>query len=256
MKKRRLIIRLCIAVSVLLLLTISVLNFIYCTPRGYRMTVAIHGYTEIRDGLWLDNEFTGDSAEVFEVYFDACDRVRSYYGEMTSDAEFIITESEEKLKRIGGGRDILTFAIGEVFSYISVSADSLSVDLAAHELMHAETHERLYSGTVTFDRKIPAWFDEGVALQADHGNNYTWGKLMKHTDNMKILPDFEKLSDEEYFYNSDDETVQYNYIVSKFEVGRWIDENGGFEAVTELIEGIRKGRNFGELYEVPSFDKE
>ena len=28
------------------------------------------------------------------------------------------------------------------------------------------------------------------------------------------------------------------------------------EAVTELIEGIRKGRNFGELYEVPSFDEE
>ena len=91
------------------------------------MTVAIHGYTEIRDGLWLDNEFTGDSAEVFEIYFDACDRVRSYYGEMTSDAEFIITESEKKLKRIGGGRDILTFAVGEVFSYVSVSADSSAV---------------------------------------------------------------------------------------------------------------------------------
>lgn len=251
MKKRRRIKVMCVIFASLLFIILSAVLFIYCTPRGYRMTVALHGYTEIADKVWVDNGYLEHGDEVLDIYFDACSRVRSYYGEKTSSALFIVTENEDKLERMGGKHDIITFAVGEVYSYISISAEHLTVNVASHELMHAETHERLYSGKITLGRNIPAWFDEGVALQADHGSNYTWGKLMKHTENMKKLPDFKKLMDDDYFYNEDEAILQYNYIVSKFEVGRWIDESGGFDAVTELIEKIREGADFYDVYDFP-----
>lgn len=45
-----------------------------------------------------------------------------------------------------------------------------NLDVVAHELMHAELHHRV--GFWKKFREIPAWFDEGVAMQVDFRRKY------------------------------------------------------------------------------------
>lgn len=234
--------------AVLLFLAAAFVCFAYFTPRGYRMTVAWHGYHEILDGVWLDDDFTGDVGAACDTVFDARDRVNTFFGELTSEPYLIITENEKKLKRIGGEHDIITFSVGKVYSYISVAADSFNVDVTAHELMHAETHKRLYDGRITFKRGVPAWFDEGIALQADYGTQYRWSVMLEYTENLTVLPDFSDFADEDDFYSDDTETRLYHYVMSKHEIGCWLLTYGGEEAMRELLEKLNSGGDFDELY--------
>ncbi len=254
MRKRKLRKALIFSVACLLFIFALLVIFAYFTPRGYRMTVSIHGYTEILDGVWLDDEFTGDVDTVYDTVRRGRERVRTFYGELTAEPTLIITESERKLKRLGGGHDIMTFAVGRVFSYASIDVDLFDVDSVAHELGHAETHRRLYEGRVTFGRGVPPWFDEGIALQMDYNPRYSWEALMRCTENMTRLPDFSRISTERGFYDSNEETLFYNYVVSKFEVGRWLLENGDVEGLLKLLEKLNRGGDFYELYEMPETD--
>ncbi len=254
-KKRRLVKALLIATAVLLFVIAAVLIFIYFTPQGYRMTVFMHGYHEILDGVWLDDDFSGDIDEVCDIVFDSRDRVNTFFGEITSKPCLIITENERKLRRIGGEHDIVTFAVGEVYSYISVATDSLNVDVTAHELMHAETHKRLYDGKVTFKRGVPAWFDEGIALQADYDVQYRWSVMLEYTEDLSVLPEFSDFADEDDFYAEDTETRLYHYVMSKHEIGCWLLTYGGEQAMVELIEKLNAGGDFDELYGKPILNK-
>ncbi len=255
MKKRRKIRMFLIISLVLLLPLITFVWFVYFTPRGYRMTVSMHGYREILDGVWLDDEFSGDTEELYDIYFDARDRVRTFFGDVTSEPHLIITESERKLRRIGGDHDIITFSVGEVYSYISVAADSFNVDVVAHELMHAETHKRLYDGRVTFSRGVPAWFDEGIALQADYSTQYRWSEMIKYTDNMSDFPEFSDFASDADFYVEDTDTRLYHYVMSKHEIGCWLLTYGGEEAMAELLDKLNEGGDFDELYGEPILNK-
>ncbi len=255
MKKRKLIKAAVIFASVLLFLALLALAFVYYTPRGYRMTVKWHGYHEILDGVWLDDDFTGDIDAIYDTYFDARDRVCTFFGEVTAKPYLIITENETKLKRLGGEHDIITFSVGNVYSYISVATDSFNVDVVAHELTHAETHKRLYEGRTTFGRGVPAWFDEGIALQSDYSIQYRWSVMLDYTDNMSDLPDFSDFSDDDVFYAEDDEARLFHYVMAKHEIGCWLLANGEEPAMVELLEKLRLGGDFDELYGEPILGK-
>lgn len=256
MKKRKHIFAACVAA--VLLLIFAVMIFVYLawfTPRGYRMTVALHGYEEVLDGVWLDCEYTGDVDLIYDTVYDARNRVESFFGELKASPVLIITENESKLHRIGGDSDITSFSVGAVYSYISVGVEKWNVDTVAHELAHAEIHKRLFDGKISFDRTVPPWFDEGIALQLDYNTQYSWDALLRYTEDMTLLPDFEKLSNEEYFYADDEETLTYNYLAAKYEVGRWLLENGGEKELVKLLDAINRGEDFYKLYDVPMIDK-
>lgn len=219
------------------------------------MTVSWHGYHEILDGVWLDDDYSGDVEDACAVVFAARDRVKTFFGEIKSEPCLIITENEKKLNRIGGEHDIITFAVGDVYSYISVSADSFNVDVTAHELMHAETHNRLYRGKITFERGVPTWFDEGIALQADYDTQYRWSVMLEYTNNMSEFPEFSDFSDEADFYSDDEAETLFHYVMSKHEIGCWLLTYGGEAAMVELLDALNQGGDFDELYGKPILNK-
>ncbi len=244
-------------VTAALLLILFVILFVYIswfTPKGYRITVGIHGYREILDGVWLDNNYEGDTSELCAIYFEARNRVESFFGDVRSEPVLIITEDESKQQRLGGDSDIISFAAGDVYSYISVSIEKYDVDTLAHELAHAEIHKRIFNGKVSSGRIVPPWFDEGIALQLDYSTKYSWETLLRYTEDLTVLPDFELLSDEDYFYNDDPETEMYNYLAAKYEVGRWLLENGGEDELMKLLDKINGGAEFASLYDIPMID--
>lgn len=255
MKKRKHLLAACVAAALLLLIFAILIVYIsWFTPKGYRMTVGIHGYREILDGVWLDDSYKGDTSVLCDIYFDAQNRVESFFGEVRSTPVLIITEDESKLRRLGDDSDIMSFAIGEVYSYISVSTEKYDVDTLAHELAHAEIHKRIFNGKVSFGRVVPPWFDEGIALQLDYSTKFSWETLMRYTEDLTVLPDFELLSDEDYFYNDDPETEMYNYLAAKYELGRWLLENGGEDELVLLLDKINAGAEFTSVYDIPMTD--
>ena len=54
----------------------------------------------------------------------------------------------------------MTLLINGVHSYTSLSSEFLTADVLAHEMTHAETHQRIYQNS-TDTSSIPIWFDEG-----------------------------------------------------------------------------------------------
>ena len=124
---------------------------------------------------------------------------------------------KEKIARLGGNHNAYTIAVFAVRTYISLSSNWLNVDVIAHELTHAETHYRIFHGVISFDRPIPVWFDEGIALQNDKRERYGDTAWIYATDYTRKKVDFDAITGEE-FYKGDEKEILYNYIVSRYEV--------------------------------------
>ena len=78
-----------------------------------------------------------------------------------------------------------------------------SVDVVAHELMHAELVERV--GYWQRLMHIPTWFDEGLAMQVDDRVRYrNFPNLLSHDDTMRLDSAAE-------FYVSDPDSLTQHY---------------------------------------------
>lgn len=210
------------------------------------MSVVFHGFRELSPGIYVDKEYEGDTYIILKRINEAKVRHSEFWGEVKSSPVIIISDDEDKIARLGGDHNAYTIAVFAVRTYISLSSKWLNVDVIAHELTHAETHYRIFHGLISFDRPIPVWFDEGIALQNDTRERYGDTAWIYATDYTRKKVDLDAITGEE-FYQDDAKVVLYNYIVSRYEVKKWIDENG-IEALKTLLEEIRRGGDFYSLY--------
>ena len=236
----------CFLTLSLVLIVTSFVYFFWYTPVGYRMSVMFHGFRELSPNIYVDKNYEGDTDAIPTIINEAKERNFEFWGEVKSNPVIIISDDEEKIARLGGNHNAYTIAVFAVRTYISLSSNWLNVDVIAHELTHAETHYRIFHGVISFDRPIPVWFDEGIALQNDKRERYGDTAWIYATDYTRKKVDFDAITGEE-FYKGDEKEILYNYIVSRYEVKKWIIENG-IEALKALLEGIRRGGDFYSLY--------
>ena len=119
---------------------------------------------------------------------------------------------------------------------IMIGPKGRSLDVVAHELMHAELFERV--GYWRKFTQIPAWFDEGVAMQVDFRPNYDLPKS-EPVDTTYVR----QLASARQFFQSNDEQLTRNYASAKAEVSHWI-AGVGAESLYQRFERIRKGEQF------------
>ncbi|MFV0401520.1 MAG: hypothetical protein ACK5LX_13025 [Oscillospiraceae bacterium] len=239
-----------VVISLLVLLLFAAVVVLQFTSIGYLATIQIRGFTHIAENIYLDNDFQGDSAEILSVIDEATDRVELFWGEIESKPIIVISDNEGKLEKMGWtGNPALTTTIvlNGAHSYVVVSPNGINVDVAAHELTHAELHKRLYKGVLLPKTLIPTWFDEGVATQNDYREKYSYSAWVKATDNGENITDFETLQTAADFYNPDAGIRQYNYIISKHEVREWLELHSVDELIQLIIE-VNAGKEFGQLY--------
>ena len=250
MKKIKL--RKIVVTAITLLIIFIGIYYIQFTSLGYFETVPVRGYTQVKDNVYLDNDFNGDSSNVLSMIEEANQRVEAFWGEIKSEPRIIISDNETKLKKMGWtGNPALTTT--SVFfgahSYVVISTNGLNIDVVAHELTHAELHYRIHKGKLLNKKRIPVWFDEGVATQNDYRENYNDNAWVNVTNAGKNITDFSRLESISQFYNPDSNIRRYNYIISKHEVSEWLKVHSIDELIA-LIDAVNKGESFNNLYAV------
>lgn len=245
--KKRQVIRTA-AVLIIVLLTAAVLCFFRFTAAGYRISVPYsHSFTEIADNVYMNRDFSGNIGEVTAIIGNAEDRVSDFWGELQSRPVIIVCDNEKLLSRLGGDHDTQTLFFPSKQSYISVSDEYCNIDVLAHEMTHAELHCRLTAGAL---RNIPSWFDEGLALQNDHREQYSPQTWTVQTDNGKNTVALEDMDEPSEFYAGTAEDRRFRYLNAKHEVSGWLDINKR-QGLSELIGKLNDGEDFHAAYGSP-----
>ena len=246
MKKWKRMVRPGILIVIILILAASLYIF-ECTVPGYRISIAFHGFEEIQDSVYIDQNWHGDTDQLLLLVGEARERVRDFFGEVKSHPSIIICDDKQKLERLGGDHDTFTVMLFQANSYISVSSEWLNADVLAHELTHAEVHMRTFRGGISFVQPIPTWFDEGLAIQNDYRAQYSLQTWLSITDNGMVVPSITQYDTAEKFYAGDAEDRRKRYCLAGHEIGAWIEQNGK-DAMITLLNSISKGSEFSSLY--------
>jgi hypothetical protein len=112
-----------------------------------------------------------------------------------------------------------------------------NVDVVAHELLHAELSERV--GPWRRINEIPAWFDEGVAMQVDFRSRYDSSQIVDAAE----LASLRTLKSMDQFNAGNDEEITRHYARSKRAVAQWLEKIGRSNLYSRL-ERIRNGESF------------
>ncbi len=217
------------------------------TKLGYMMTIRLHGYTEIKANVYLDKNYSGDYQVIQELLEEATERVTNFWGTLESKPVIILSESNDKLKRLGYSASPFTsmYLFHGARTYMIFSTNDMDVDLLAHEMTHAELYGRAYKDKWYNSSLIPIWFNEGVAMQNDYRDKYNDSAWEKVTNNGTIVKSLNAIASIQNFYTDDSKV---NYIISRHELHDWISKNG-MAALIDLIQRVNKGEEFHELYD-------
>lgn len=109
-----------------------------------------------------------------------------------------------------------------------------TVDIVAHELVHAEVFERV--GAWARWTQVPVWFDEGLAMQVDYREKY----VLPEGSRTAFIRNAASPAD---FFVADDQELTENYAAAKMEVARWVSSVGSKEVYARLAR-IQSGETF------------
>ena len=112
-----------------------------------------------------------------------------------------------------------------------------SVDVVAHELVHAEVFERV--GPWARATQLPVWFDEGLAMQVDYREAYD---LSENFDTSFVRT----LASPADFYTAGEDALTMNYGSAKVEVARWVAGVGARSVFAQLAR-LRNGEPFASI---------
>jgi hypothetical protein len=138
----------------------------------FNRAVAAASYVRIADGIYVAPALSdADRRRVLADLHTARDRIAAVYGAPRSLPVTLIAASSSEAARLGldYGAPGSAF-ISPAGTLVVLNMAEFSVDVTAHELMHAELADRL--GFWTRMIHLPVWFDEGLALQLDWRGPY------------------------------------------------------------------------------------
>jgi len=175
-------------------------------------------------------------------------RVHELYGKKTCNPKFIYCEREEDFLKYSMNAAVPALAHLKLGSYIILGSEGIDLDIIAHEISHAELYERLGF----FKRMaVPAWFDEGLAMQVDLRIYYAEENLKVKTNDFQNLPDVKMMNDLRRFQSGTREDIMIHYMAAKYEVGKWYTQ----EKLLRLIDEIKDGVSFSEAYHKIEFQE-
>ncbi len=181
-----------------------------------------------------------------ECGLDFVVRAADFYGELKSSENtvIILCDNKNTLEKLGGDHDTQTAFFPSVKNYISLSPDYFNINILAHELTHAELHTRLSSSVM---KKLPVWFNEGLAMQNDNRKTYNEDAWRKLTDDGKKTVALTDMDEESEFYAGTDNDKLMRYVCARHEVSEWMSRHGR-QGLLELIDNLNNGEDFYTVY--------
>lgn len=123
-------------------------------------------------------------------------------------------------------------------AYVVVNEAGLDTSVIAHEISHAVLYRNIGWYRVKF--KIPTWFDEGLAMQADDRDYYSVDSLMAKKAAGVKLPDITIMSSPKDFFSPDYETTLLRFSTAKYIVREWLKEH----SLNQFISDMNAGKDF------------
>jgi len=199
----------------------------------------------VDDRLYVDPNMPPEQiAQIVSMVAEARRRDAQFYGVLQATPVTIAGQDTRVIDKFGqrGNRMAVTHLyLGN--AYIVLGPDGLDVDVVAHETMHAELSDRL--GWLKREMSIPAWFDEGLAMQADYRESYSEEAWQQRTENGRLAPPLANLVSLTAFTGRD---YWMSYATSKHELKRWLNVVGQ-QGFREFLKRMETGEDFAEAYQ-------
>jgi len=195
------------------------------------------GFREAADNVYVSQALPRPTqGEVDALIRDARLRVEKQYGAPRAKPVIIVVGTDEEARDYG-----LHDSPGKLFfvpwqNYRILSYEKGSIDVAAHELVHAEIVERL--GYALRQETIPTWFDEGAALQVDFRPQYAVDPdSFDDAEVARVMT----LDSPGEFWSSDKAQNSENYQAAKVAVALFFRQHQA-ETLYSLLERIKDGK--------------
>lgn len=237
----------CVIVTLLFLLAAAAVYFFQFSQCGYLMTVKYRpSFEKIADCVYINKDYAGDRQEMLDLIRQAEERDSAFFGELNfhDETTFIICDDKKLISKLGEDHATPTFFVPSKKHYICISDEYLKLDILAHEITHAELHTRLSKNAL---KRIPTWFDEGLATQNDYREQYSEEQWTIQTDNGKNAVALEDMDTPAEFYAGEAEDKRFRYLNAKHELAGWMSEHGQ-QGLLELFDELNNGTDFAAAY--------
>ena len=203
-------------------------GFAFAYPSAAATTCpGCYGLTRVRAGLYSERGLTAEqTAQLVDLAAVARNRVEAFYGDRRTDPRVLACFTDDCYDRIGGGGEKGVAILNRA---VMLSPRGLDAVIASHEMAHVELHHR-------FDGDIPQWFDEGLAVVISADSRYLGEHCRVPFDGPlpETLPAWLTAAGAD----------QQMYAKAGCRVQRWLDANGGRDAVLALIGRLADGSAF------------
>ena len=205
-------------------------------PAAAAVCPACFGLSPAGSNVFVDDSNQENVAIAVKTIGNARERVRRFYGTLKSSPRILICTTENCYRRIGGGGST-GMALLDYALLLSPRGDKTVI--ASHEISHIEFHKRL-GLTATIQRKVPQWFDEGLAALISDDPRYL--KPDGSSDRC-IVDTTQDLPTARSAWLIEARSQQL-YAKAACRVFRWTSVNGGSRAVLMLLSELSNGATF------------
>jgi hypothetical protein len=170
---------------------------------------------KIRPGIYVSAKLNCTTVhELSEQVDEALARNRIFWGRYPKDLHLIFCSDIQECERYSGLKRCGTSTQFTPFgTYITISPEGRNVDVISHEISHSILEEEIGYFSIL---RIPTWINEGIAMQVDNREDFTFPDLEKN-----YKPDarkFSEISTPKSFYAANNEILKLNYAISKYQV--------------------------------------
>ena len=228
----------------MLLLPLLALGHFLVFPEETRcIFIKVSDFNKEGNLYFKTNVPAGTLNTIRNTIYDAEKRDSEFLGVLKCKPSFIYCDNEVDYAKYGNGAGSPACTHTKLGAYIVLSKEGLSVEVIAHEIIHAELYQRL--GFFRYQFAIPVWFNEGLAMQTDLRADFSEDSLKKYSDNFKNLPELKKMRTAKQFYSGDVATTRLNFAAARYEIKRWYTN----EKLTRFISAINSGIPFEKAYQ-------
>ena len=210
------------------------------------------GMQKIAPNIYVDNDMNKtEQQRLVKIIPEAKKYVTDVWGKLESQPTIYACSTKKCSKSLGIGA-----RAHQILNHLVLSPKGLTKELIAHEWSHAELYKRVDS---FFNwRKIPSWFDEGVAVLVSHEPSHderAWKQIQ--TQNL-VHPSTNELysivtthqwieSVHKYNKNLNMDRIVIIYATAGHEIEKWYKEVGE-KGLKELINEVKNGTSFDVAY--------
>ncbi len=199
------------------------------------MFVGVAGFHVLPDGSLTDSISPDEQQRYLRLTVESRKRIANTFGEPEARPIVVyLSHTNEfgffKLNAFGSTQLLGSRAC------VMIGPKGQSVDVVAHEFMHAEIHQRV--GFWHRFMNIPTWFDEGLAMQVDYRPQYALAAKDQPTK-----ATIRQLTTSSLFFSGSEKVVVSNYAKARALVADWVAIIGKV-SVYQQLEKLKEGQSF------------